>query len=137
MRKKCVRKSSAHKERKMTIGEAQAFLIDVMTIVEKEMPPYMETQVWQRRQGGVKWSEGFLVDYSSWSDYDLAPLSDTYGIHYYVQCHDDDIALLRYDRKENGHITADMPFHGSVREAADYMMQEWKKYKQECSEDAV
>ena len=117
-------------ERKMTIAQAKAFMAEVQAIVEREDHGHCDYQTYQHRHQGAVWGEGISVDVSY--DEDHGCYHETVGIHYYVQQHDGEgVACLRQDSREGGVLANDKPFYGSAKEAADYLLKDYR----ECFDD--
>jgi len=116
------------KENFMSIAEAKAFVSEVCAIVEREDNGYCDYQTYQNRQNGAVFGEGVRVD----TDFDTAHGSfiDYVGICYYVNRQDygdGGLACIRRLQYEEGRVCTDTPFHGSVQEAADYLLKEYRE----------
>ena len=115
-------------ERWETVKVAHDFLEEVTAIVEKELDSFACVRMYQERMRGVVWSEGVMVDTS----YDEAQgmFLNTRSISIHRRCEDGPLMFIRYESNEDGG-TSTMPFHGSAKEAADYLLEEFR----ECFDD--
>lgn len=116
-----------HGENWMAIAQARAFLIDVCAIVEREDHGFCDYQVYQNRHNGAIWGEGIRVDTGESAH---GCYFNYVGICYYVNHHDENggRACIRRIKMEDGCISTDLPFHGSAQEAADYLLENYRKY---------
>lgn len=117
-------KAGKDNERYETIERAKKFIEEVGTIVENELDGFCTIRYWQERMRGQVWSEGVTVDI----DYEegQGTFIDTRTISYGVRSQDEKVAFLRYESTD-GYSMTTMPFHGSVQEAADYLMKPFRK----------
>lgn len=117
-------KAGKDNERYETIERAKKFLEEVGAIVENELDGFCTIRYWQERMRGQVWSEGVTVDI----DYEegQGTFLDTRTISYGVRSQEEKVAFLRYESTDGQSMT-NMPFHGSVQEAADYLMEPFRK----------
>lgn len=116
-------------ERYMTQAEAKEFLNEVLTIVENELKGCCSVRTYQERMRGQVWGEGVTVD--TCYEEGQGSFIDTRTICYHLCCLGGK-AILRHECVEDyGMGTMTMPFYGSAKEAADYLLEEFR----ECFDD--
>ena len=115
------------KENIMTIEQASYFVAKVMCLVSEEDNGHVDVQVAQHLHLGAIWGESVSVD--TGHDNNEGTFEDTVSISYYVQHHEDGgAACLRMGKRERGNICRDMPFFGTPKEAADYLLEDYRNY---------
>jgi hypothetical protein len=120
-------------EHYMTVAAARRYMDEVLQIVENELNGFSSLRTYQERHGGYVWGEGVTIDCDM--EEGNGTFFKTRSICYNVRSQEGKLAYIRRMSTNDRGYGDNLPFMGTAKEAADYLLEPYRAYFHEDEED--